>query len=92
MPSFSRLPRSPRSGAEGVGVPSIGLTVHACQAVGGVVLVGGDRRRGQGAGLNGAIAHRVVGVGERLAGRVVGDGEAVEGVVGVGDDSNSGAG
>jgi hypothetical protein len=92
MPSFSRLPRSPRSGAEGVVVPSIGYAVHACQAVGGVIRIGGNGGRGQGAGLDGAVANGIVGVGERLAGVVGGAGQAVEVVVGVGDDSNSGAG
>jgi hypothetical protein len=55
-PSFRRFPRSPRSAAEGIGVPSIVHPIHVDNPVGGIVGVGNDGGAGQGASLDGATA------------------------------------
>jgi hypothetical protein len=73
---------SPRSAAEGIGVPGqVGLDavlVEVVEPVGLIVGVGGDRRRGEGLGVDGAVAHRVVAIFELLAAGVVGAGQAIE--------------
>jgi hypothetical protein len=64
-PSLSRLPRSPRSEtrgrsprsvAEGIGIPSIVHPIHVDKPVGGVIGIGDDGGAGPGTGLDGATA------------------------------------